>query len=302
MHEGQLNVETATVRELVARQFPQWRGLPVCPVSAQGTVNALFRLGDCLVARFPLVPAEVSQARRQLQKEADAARELAGRTRFATPRPVAIGEPGAGYPLPWSVQTWLPGSAATPDDLADSIEFAHDLVAFIVDVRAIGTSGRAFSGTGRGGDLREHDEWMATCFQRSEALLDIVPLRRLWSSWRELPPSSGGDVMTHGDLIPGNVLVANGRLCGIIDVGGLGPADPAVDLVAGWHMLAPRARAAFRAGLFVDDLQWTRGAAWALQQAIGAFWYYLDSNPAMSLMGRRTLERIIADPPPPRTT
>ena len=104
--------------------------------------------------------------------------------------------------------------------------------------------------------------------------------------------------MTHGDLIPGNVLVANGRLCGIIDVGGLGPADPAVDLVAGWHMLAPRARAAFRAGLFVDDLQWTRGAAWALQQAIGAFWYYLDSNPAMSLMGRRTLERIIADPPP----
>ena len=187
MHEGQLNVETATVRELVAGQFPQWRGLPVCPVSAQGTVNALFRLGDCLVARFPLVPAEVSQARRQLQKEADAARELAGRTRFATPRPVAIGEPGAGYPLPWSVQTWLPGSAATPDDLADSIEFAHDLVAFIVDVRAIGTSGRAFSGTGRGGDLREHDEWMATCFQRSEALLDIVPLRRLWSSWRELP-------------------------------------------------------------------------------------------------------------------
>ena len=30
----------------------------------------------------------------------------------------------------------------------------------------------------RGGDLREHDEWIATCFQHSEALLDTVPMRR----------------------------------------------------------------------------------------------------------------------------
>jgi hypothetical protein len=33
---------------------------------------------------------------------------------------------------------------------------------------------------------------------------------------------------------------------------------------------------------------------------MGAVWYYVDSNPAMSLMGRRTLQRIIADPPPMR--
>jgi Phosphotransferase enzyme family len=42
--------------------------------------------------------------------------------------------------------------------------------------------------------------------------------------------------MTHGDLIPGNVLVSNGRLSGIIDVGGLGPADPAL----GPHSPEPR--------------------------------------------------------------
>ena len=36
------------------------------------------------------------------------------------------------------------------------------------------------------------------------------------------------------------------------------------------------------------------GAAWAFEQAMGAVWYYVDSNPAMSSMGRRTLERIMA--------
>jgi hypothetical protein len=28
---------------------------------------------------------------------------------------------------------------------------------------------------------------------------------------------------------------------------------------------------------------------------MGAVWYYVASNPTMSLMGRRTLERILAD-------
>lgn len=37
-----------------------------------------------------------------------------------------------------------------------------------------------------------------------------------------------------------------------------------------------------------------RGKAWAFQQAMGAVWDYVDSNPAFSRMGCRTLERITA--------
>jgi len=37
---------------------------------------------------------------------------------------------------------------------------------------------------------------------------------------------------------------------------------------------------------------------WAFQQAMGAVWYYVESNPAMSLMGQRTLRRIAADTAP----
>jgi hypothetical protein len=95
---------------------------------------------------------------------------------------------------------------------------------------------------------------MATCFERSESLLDVSRLRRLWAGLRELPR---------------------------------------VDLVGAWHLLDDEPRCAFRAELGCDDLQWARGAAWAFEQAMGVVWYYVDSNAAMSAMGRRTLDRIL---------
>lgn len=298
MHANQLTVSAETVRELVEEQFPEWRALPIRGIRSQGTVNAIFRVGDQLAARFPLQPQDVEATRQWLAAEANAARELLGRTRFTTPEPVALGEPGAGYPLPWSIQTWLPGAVATDEDPGDSVAFAHDLAEFILNVRAIDPRGRVFNGNGRGGDLRSHDGWMETCFEQSEGLVDVPRLRKMWDALRKLPRGGAGDAMTHGDLIPGNVLVANGRLAGILDVGGLGPADTALDLVGAWHLLEAVPRQALRDDLACDDLEWARGTAWAFQQAMGAVWYYVDSNPAMSLMGRRTLERITADKSP----
>jgi aminoglycoside phosphotransferase (APT) family kinase protein len=43
----------------------------------------------------------------------------------------------------------------------------------------------------------------------------------------ELPRGAGGDVMSHGDLIPGNVLVSGGRLAGS-------------SMSAAWDRLTPR--------------------------------------------------------------
>ena len=292
MHADQLDVPVETVRTLVATQFPQWAALPVRAVTSAGTVNALFRIGDHLAARFPLQLIEVAEARRWLEEEAEAARELAGRTAYATPEPVAIGEPGPGYPLPWSVQTWVSGTPAAEDDPSGSEAFAHDLANFITAVRAIDTRGRTFARAGRGGDLRDHDAWMEECFQRSGDLLDVPRLRRIWARLRDLPRISA-DVMAHGDLTPGNVLVTAGRLAGVIDVGGLGPADPALDLVAAWHLLEAGPREVLRDDLGSDDLEWARGQAWAFEQAMGVVWYYAESNPVMHRMGRTTLQRIL---------
>lgn len=294
MHADQLNVSPEAVRALVDGQFPAWRNLPVRSIAAQGTVNAVFRIGDRFAARFPLHRGGAESTRRRLEAEAAAARELAGRTPFPTPEPVALGEPGPGYPLPWAVQTWLPGSTAAGEDSGGSVAFARDLAEFIRCVRAIDLRGRTFAGEGRGGDLHAHDAWMRTCFEHSGRLLDVPRLRRMWAGMRELPRTTADQVMSHGDLVPGNVLVARGRLAGIIDVGGLGPADPALDLVGAWHLLASGPRRVLRDELGCDGLEWERGRAWAFEQAMGVVWYYAETNPAMSRMGRRTLDRLVA--------
>ena len=52
MHANQLTVSPETVRNLVDEQFPAWRGLPIRGVASHGTVNALFRIGGKLLARF----------------------------------------------------------------------------------------------------------------------------------------------------------------------------------------------------------------------------------------------------------
>jgi aminoglycoside phosphotransferase (APT) family kinase protein len=295
MHVGQLTVAARTVRELLDDQFPTWRELPIKDIGSRGTVNALFRIGDQLVARFPLESGDVASTRRWLESEAEAARLLLGRTRFRTPEPVALGEPGAGYPLPWSVQTWVPGTVAMDEDPGESVAFARDLAEFIRAVRAIDTHGRSFHGNGRGGDLRAHDAWMETCFQHSERLLDVPQLRRVWDEMRVLPRGAAGDVMNHGDLVPGNILVSHGRMVGVIDVGGLGPADPSLDLVGAWHLLEAGPRRVLHEDLGCDDLEWARGKAWAFEQAIGLVWYYVESNPPMSMLGQRTLQRIVTD-------
>ena len=117
-------------------------------------------------------------------------------------------------------------------------------------------------------------------------------MRDIWAELRALPEVDA-DAMCHRDLTPGNVLVSRGRLVGVLDAGAFGPADPALDLVAAWHLLDEQRRDGLRSALGCSDVQWRRGMAWAFQQAMGLVWYYVDSNPVMARWGRRTLDRIV---------
>src|SRR4051794_7482433 len=294
MHEDQVAIDVEIVRRLVVDQFPQWSSLSIRPVASAATVNAIFRIGDSLAARFPLRAGDPAKVRAWLSAEADAAREFADVATVQAPDPVALGDPGHGFPLPWAVQTWLPGRDALLEDPAGSLPFAEDLARLIAALRAAPTRGRAFGGSGRGGHLPDHDEWMNLCFTRSEGLLDVPRLRAMWDELRTLREVDS-DVMCHGDLTPPNVLVGEGRLVGVLDTGGFAAADPALDLVSVWHLLDNRSqRDIVRRQLECSDTQWQRGMAWALQQGMGLAWYYADTNPAMSRWGRRTLDRLLA--------
>jgi aminoglycoside phosphotransferase (APT) family kinase protein len=297
-----VSVDVVTVRKLVEAQFPEWADLEIRPVTSHGTVNAIFRIGAGLTARFPLLnsenpaPAEIQEIRRGLLAEGYASKRLHGRTRFASPVTVAFGEAGPGFGLPWSVQTWLPGTIATDNDPGASRGFAEDLVELILGMRAVDTGGETFHGESRGGVLADHDEEVTANLASSERLLPVPSLRSLWETMRELPRGSDPDVMTHSDLMPGNLLVADGRLAGVLDVGGFAAADPALDLICAWHLLDPGPREVLRTGLSCGDAEWARGQAWAFEQSMGLVWFYEKTNPVMAGIGRRTLRRILADP------
>lgn len=295
MHSDQVHIDVDIAREMIFDQFPQYRSEHIEQLDTHGTVNAIFRIGSKAAARFPLRAEDPIVRAGTLAGEAAAMTELARHCPFPTPRPVGLGRPGPSYPMPWAVQTWLAGDVATPQGLAGSRTFALDLAALIVSLRAVDTRGRPFDGNGRGGELPDHDDWMAVCFSKSKDLLDVPRLRRLWARLRELPPPAA-PVMSHKDLIPANLLVAGEHLVGVLDCGGFGPADPALDLVAAWHLLDYEERQTVRSHLQSSEIEWKRGAAWAFQQAMGLVWYYQRSNPGMNALGRSTLRRILADP------
>jgi aminoglycoside phosphotransferase (APT) family kinase protein len=299
MHDDQIHIDVDIARRLIAEHFPRYRSDPVQPVDSSGTVNAIYRVGETAAARFPLQGTDPVAVEARLGKEADAAIEFAQCCPFATPRPLGFGRPGWSYPLPWSMQTWLDGVVATPTGLEASENFARDIAALLESLRAADTRGRGFDGEGRGGVIGDQDAWMTTSFANSRGLLDVPALRSIWSRLRNLPPA-GPAVMSHRDLTPPNILVQGERIVGILDTGGFGPADPALDLVCTWHLLDHDSRDLVRTRLGIRRDEWLRGAAWAFAQAMGLVWYYHRTNPTMAAFGRTTLQRLIDDPAVPR--
>jgi aminoglycoside phosphotransferase (APT) family kinase protein len=295
MHADQVDVSADVVAALVAAQFPRWRAHPVRPVVSHGTVNALFRVGEEIVLRFPLQPSLDPELRDALVREQEIARRIAAHVPVAVPEPIALGEPGEGYPGPWTAYRWITGDSADGLDVGASAEFARDLAGFVRSLHRMATDGRTWGGQGRGGPLHTRDEYVRAALAESSHLTDTVRLARIWERCLDTPSHAAADVWIHADLIPGNLLVRDGRLAAVIDLGAVNVGDPAVDLMPGWNLMTSGARDTYRRALGVDDATWERGRGWAIVQAIGALPYYVDTNPVMADTARRTLDAVLAD-------
>jgi aminoglycoside phosphotransferase (APT) family kinase protein len=291
MHEEQVDVTVGIVAGLVAEQFPQWRDLPVRAVRSHGTVNALFRLGEEVVLRFPL---RASPARRnELLAEQANSRRFAAYVPVAVPEPLGLGAPGPGYPGAWAAYGWIAGSTA---EAADGVErLGRELAGFVRAVRGVDAGGRSWNGQGRGGPLDAYENWVRHSLARSAGMVDTERLGRLWEQCRDVPRGGTADVWLHADLMPGNLLLRDGRLAAVIDWGTAGVGDPAVDLMPAWNLLDRGGRAAYRKILGTDEATWERGRGWTILQGIGALWYYAETNPVMAETARRTLTAVLAD-------
>lgn len=291
MHADQLVIDADQVERLVAAARPEWAGRPVTAIRSQGTVNAIFRVGRTIAARFALQPDEPVAHRTALEREARRSARFLEVCPVAVPEPLLIGDAGEGYPLAWTAQSWVDGDVVDPRAFRDSRDLADDLIDLLATLRDVDVAGEAFRSYGRGDVLAPFDEWVQECLRRNVGMIDTAAISALWSRLRDLPAPAGRS-LSHTDLVPGNVLVRDGRLVGLLDTGDASAADPALDLVIAWHLFDPAMRERMRTGLGSSPDEWARGAGWALVQAIGLVWYYESSNPVMSALGRSTLDRL----------
>lgn len=296
MHADELDIDASLVRRLVAEQFSEWAGLPVAPVLPWGTDNALFRLGDEMVARLPRrdrTVATLEKERRWLPKLAPLP--------LAVPIPVAEGTPGVGYPFPWSVYRWLPGEDATVSGVSDQRRLATDLARFVSSLQRVDPEGGPEPGEHnffRGCPLELRDEGTRAAIASLASTVDAGRVTEAWDAALRARGWDRGPVWIHGDLDARNLLVVEGRVGAVIDWGALGVGDPACDVMVAWKVLAGDARELFRAELEVDEATWARGRGWALSQSLAALSYYtLETNPVLVREAERWLTEVLADSP-----
>jgi len=294
MHVDEAAIDTALVRRLVSAQFPEWASLPIESVASSGTDNALYRLGDQLVARLP----RIDSAAKQADKEHRWLPRLAPLLPLPIPSPVAIGHPAEGYPWAWSVYRWLPGEAATGSTSADPARSAHALAEFVCALQRIDPSEGPSPGEHnffRGDPLATRDPLVREAIAALDGVIDTAAASRAWQAALDARDWDRAPVWIHGDLHGGNLLVDQGMVSAVIDFGGLAVADPACDLMVAWTYLPAGAREAFRDGVSCDDDAWARGRGWALSMALIAIPYYTRTNPKFAAEARRWLHEVLID-------
>ncbi len=292
MHAGEIDIDASLVSRLIATQFPRWAELPLRRVEPAGTDNAIFRLGGDMSIRLPRIDWAVTQP----LKEHEWLPRLAPHLSLAISTPLALGEPGEGYPWPWSVCTWLPGDIATPEHLGDPHEVAEDLVRFVQELQAIDAD-EGPPPDGRGEPLATRDEAMRASTAKVGDTFDTRWVEGEWEAALRAPVWTGPPVWIHGDLDARNLLATDGRLSGVLDFGALAVGDPAAEVMVAWKMFGRDARAYFRRMLGVDDATWLRARGWALSQAVMILSYYTpETNQILVLEAERWMRELRDDP------
>ena len=295
IHEDEVDVPPALVRRLLAAQHPQWADLPLTVAGEWGTDHAMYRLGDELVVRLP----RIGWAMKAVAAEQRWLPVLGPQLPVEIPGVVATGDPGEGYPWPWTVLTWIEGEHPPTVDWWGAERLAIQLAGFNRALAAIDPTGGPVPGSPggpqRGLPIHLRDEQVRACIALLADEVDADALLAAWEADAFVADHDADPVWVHGDLTPGNLLWMNGHLSGVLDWGGVAVGDPAGGLLPAWNLFAGWTRQVFREAGAIDEPCWRRGRAWALSIAVVALPYYRDTFPAICESSRRVLAEVLAE-------
>jgi aminoglycoside phosphotransferase (APT) family kinase protein len=289
LHADEVDVDSSLVRRLLDDQFPRWADLQLRRTASTGTDNAIYRLGGRMGVRLP----RIHWAVHQIDIEYQWLGRLAPQLPVARTEPLAKGAPGNGYPYPWLIYRWLEGEDALASPAIDWNQLARDVATFVLALQQIdptdGPPARS-----RDGPLAPHD----TDARRAIRQLDATLIDRAMEVWREallVDPWPGPAVWVHGDLSPGNVVVSDGGLAGVIDWSAAGVGDPVCEAMFGWS-LPSEARVEYLAALDIDDATRARARGWIVEQAAKFIPYYAQTIPLGVEAAKQRLHAVLNEP------
>jgi aminoglycoside phosphotransferase (APT) family kinase protein len=290
MHEGQVDVDADCVRRLLVDQYRSLSNRPVTAIHSTGTVNALFRIGDELIARLPLVGKWSDAIERERKWLPWFSQRIVS---VRIPEPVLKGRPAEYYPFPWAIYRWIDGAPYDDALVDDERSAAETLAGFVLELRSL----ELVEGAPRGGRLPIHqlDEETRAAIRAAAGTIDATAAMAAWENALKAPVWDGEAAWIHEDLLRPNLLVNEGHLAAVIDFGGVGVGDPATDLMPAWSVFGPEGREAFRAALDPDEASWSRGRGIALHQAAMVIPYYVETNPGFVTLSSRAIEQIIEE-------
>jgi aminoglycoside phosphotransferase (APT) family kinase protein len=290
---GKTAITADLAARLVAEQFPQWAGLPVRRVEPGGWDNVTFRLGADLSLRLPSGPGYAQQVDKEHRWLPVLARQLPVRI----PEPLARGAPGCGFPWPWSVYRWLPGTPLAGAHVPDPSALAAELAGFLAALYQIDPEGGPPPGPhscDRGAPVSVLDSEARQSLKALAGEIDTAAAAQVWeeaiaATWHGTP------VWVHGDVADGNLLMDRGRLSAVIDFGCCAVGDPACDTVIAWTYFSGESRKVFKERLPVDRATWARGRGWALWKAMLVLVDALRDDPEDARVTKYVIAEVLSD-------
>lgn len=259
MPPAEVAITDGLVLALLTDQHPDLVGEHL-RLYGSGWDNTTYRLGDSLAVRLP---------RRQLGgqmmvKEQRWLPQLAPGLPLPVGAPLRVGEPGRGYPWPWSIVPWFEGVSAEIEPVDPSE--AATLGEFLRRLHTVAPHDAPLNAW-RGVQLAERSFSVEQRLERLDPDDMPVPVDQVMAIWnrvRDVPIDVAERRWLHGDLHPRNVITSNGRITAVIDWGDLCAGDPATDLAAAWLFLPSGVHGSFREAYGeISAATWDRATGWA---------------------------------------